>query len=712
MSTIPTVEPNVSLIEGVGNRFTNNATPDSFGAGVGKELQDLGTVANAFAIQTQTKINQIAVMKAQTELMKGLQENQLEQLNKQGENALGRPATDTQTPIPSAIEAFGEYSQKAFDETMGTLTNNLQKQKLQEWYQANQPGMLLKVMEHQGKQLDAVHLQTWKDNIAANTDSFAGFAVNGDFLSADQSIRNVEEASKTMGAWRGLSADSQKQQDQSFVNEMVDKAVDQLIKANRSQEAYQLVERYKNHLSPDAIEVQRQKISPAITQDKVSYFVHSLYNNPEYRNPDGTFNVVKARQAVDEQSKRTRQIRAGFGSSDPRINEIYQAAVYAGEQLNVPPEVIMAQWAWESSHYQSQLALENNNLSGLTQTEPNGEDNKQPDGSNDYMQFGSIQEFAKAYVNFIKTNDASAVGKQDVASYVTELKNNGYFTDDLGKYINGVQSIYDSQASEYGQTTTVTDVDTSFQQAGYALIDQLSRDSQLDHQQRIKNAQDAIASYMASNPNASYSEVTAKAGEIASKYRLTASEADGIKQTGYKYIGQQKAITRQQQAEQFEAVSMALYRGQIRTEQEIENMAPGLTAQQYMSLKSAFIDPKYKWASTANMDMVTGVLTANGVNDGITRANVINVINAANKESVDSGHGPLTTSEIQGIAQQSVTKIRIGEYESGDGYDAATIDIPKVNLPPGSGIGKDGGVYDANGHPVGYDLHSESSYSY
>ena len=65
----------------------------------------------------------------------------------------------------------------------------------------------------------------------------------------------------------------------------------------------------------------------------------------------------------------------------------------------IPATFIYAQMAHETGGFKSELALKHNNFGGVTQVTPNGLD--QPDGSNYYMNFGSPDEFAEYYGNYL-----------------------------------------------------------------------------------------------------------------------------------------------------------------------------------------------------------------------------------------------------------------------------------------------------------------------
>ena len=127
-------------------------------------------------------------------------------------------------------------------------------------------------------------------------------------------------------------------------------------------------------------------------------------------------------------------------------NEAWGAANWASNELakdgyNIPAEWIYSQWAHESGNFESTLARENNNIGGLTQSTPNGEENKQPDGDNYYRVYDNLQDYAKSYVNdFIKRYDGMK-GLNSMEEFVYALKNNGYFGDDPANYLAGMQGV-------------------------------------------------------------------------------------------------------------------------------------------------------------------------------------------------------------------------------------------------------------------------------
>lgn len=114
-----------------------------------------------------------------------------------------------------------------------------------------------------------------------------------------------------------------------------------------------------------------------------------------------------------------------------RLSEKY------GESLS--PTFVYAQMAHETGGFKSELATKYHNYGGVTQTTPNGLD--QPDGSNYYMNFGSDEDFADYFADYLyKYKEDGVFNAHDTRSYATALKNGGYFGDDVENYVAGMNN--------------------------------------------------------------------------------------------------------------------------------------------------------------------------------------------------------------------------------------------------------------------------------
>jgi hypothetical protein len=118
----------------------------------------------------------------------------------------------------------------------------------------------------------------------------------------------------------------------------------------------------------------------------------------------------------------------------------YRAANKAAELglSNINAGWIAAQWKHESAGWSSALFKENCNSGGLTQEEPNGEENHQPDGNFYYKVFESYEDYADffgRYLGYFKDSNIQEASTLD--EYIEALKNSpsgAYFGDTIENY--------------------------------------------------------------------------------------------------------------------------------------------------------------------------------------------------------------------------------------------------------------------------------------
>lgn len=135
------------------------------------------------------------------------------------------------------------------------------------------------------------------------------------------------------------------------------------------------------------------------------------------------------------------------GTSSEMAMEAWNEAQRIGAEYDVNPALIYGQWHHETGGFTSDLAYSNYNLGGLTQVEPNGEENKQPDGGYYYMEFSSMREYADY---FARIWGPYIQGIKDSAEYARRLKDEGYYGDYLSVYQAGIENGMDNLPANYG----------------------------------------------------------------------------------------------------------------------------------------------------------------------------------------------------------------------------------------------------------------------
>lgn len=164
----------------------------------------------------------------------------------------------------------------------------------------------------------------------------------------------------------------------------------------------------------------------------------------------------KAAELMFQDLVAKRKAQGGKGT----IDKLWKMATYAQEKYGYSAELLYRQLYHESAGGNSQLALENHNYAGLTQTTPNGEENKQPDGTNYYRMYKSDEEFVDSYVKDFLDHYGVKDAKT-IEEYAQELHDGGYYTAPVSEYVNGMNGapvgaseITDGEIAEFKERAT------------------------------------------------------------------------------------------------------------------------------------------------------------------------------------------------------------------------------------------------------------------
>ena len=104
--------------------------------------------------------------------------------------------------------------------------------------------------------------------------------------------------------------------------------------------------------------------------------------------------------------------------------------------FSIAPEWIYAQMVHETNGFRSELCVFYHNLGGVTQFNPNLL--VQPDGSNYYMSFGSVDDFADFFPRYLALYESDGLSECDsLECYLSVLKAGGYYGDTYDNYLAG-----------------------------------------------------------------------------------------------------------------------------------------------------------------------------------------------------------------------------------------------------------------------------------
>lgn len=714
MPQVPTLQPNVGLAVGQPRVAPPSTSVEGFGGGEsgrGNALIGLGEALSNIAIQQQAKINQANVMKAQADLQLQLNENARSQLMKLGENALGKPATENSAAIPSASEDFATFSQNALDGALGNMDNDVQRQKLQEWYNATFPGMLNKVATHQNEQFDTYLRNSLQAKTNVAIDTFAGNVVMGDYEGAMRAFEDANGSLQMGATWQGLDQTSRENATRDLLFSASNAAIDRLIEDNRPQEAYAFTNRIADRLTPNQLSQLRQKMRPAIINSEASVLAQTIFNDPQFKNADGTLNVGKARAEVIKRATITKNVGGTSG------NQYIDTIVSEANKRNIDPNIALSVAAIESGGGDiNAIHMVTNRIgaTGIMQIMPYSADDygaskKYPNWATDPIQ--NIQ--AGIYILSRKIEEQGGDVWEGVRAY------NGAGPK-AETYRENVRNVYSNMNIPMTGGTPVTQTNQDLVNATLSQLNIMEQDYKLEKAQRAKAASNAMASAVQNGQITNYRDATRYAQTFGKQYGLSPEEILGLQEIGASGVGYEKRATAEEQTNAYNQAFDALANGVFMNIDQVKLAYPSLDAQHIIRLNNAFFSNKYKWTTDLNKMVVNGILDRSQYyNDPLMKAYMYAYVTDQVKVFVDQNNRQPNFTEIQGIAETGLEQMYLGQHAKGgffNGLLPANMQFKDVYSAPRMTIGgvnyhvvtnQDTGeseIYGPNGDKLEYDF--------
>lgn len=668
MPTVPTLTANVGL--GVGRP---RVAPDAISLeaagggeyGLGRNLERLGEVLSATAIEQQAKINQANVMRATADLTLQFNENMRAQYQKFGLNALGKPATDKSEAVPSASEDFSTFAHTSLQNAMGSMDNDLQRQKLQEWYNDNFPSYLNKVATHQNNQYNEYLTESLNTQQKANMDTFVGMVKLGDYRGAEHAFNNADQSLQTYLTWQGADDKTRKKATRDLLYSNAESTVKALLDDDRAQEAYAFVNHFANRLTPNQVESLRMAIRPAAVKVQADDLATQIFNDPAMRGPDGSIDMAKVRAKAQQLATSTKTVGGQYNS------QWLNVAAEEADKYGIPRNVvfgIMARETGDDDINAIQMINSQDGGNGLMQimsysASDYGVDKQYPNWATDPEQNiragvailaqkikdmgGDLWAGVKAYNGSGPAADA----------YVEQIRKNA---DSINVQMTGGQQVTQRNDVMYNEIL--------------AQVDILAKQEKLNYSARVNAAADAMAQASQSGQIQTLEDAQRIGTQVAGTYGIKPSDVMGVINIGTSAVGLQNRITAEQQADDYNAALEALLNGDVSTENELRVRYPNLTAAQRQQLVNSCIAPKYKWANDQTKTMVDGTIERAGFStskDKLQKAAVYQYVNDKVKLYVDkNGHSP-SIWEIQDFAIEATHNAALVSYQDeGRFYDS------------------------------------------
>lgn len=705
MPTLPSVEPQIQVSEGPSYRQNIPVSSQEMGGNVASALSGMADQINTAAVTAQANLNQISVANAISAAQGDMLGSKDSQLQKKGINALGKPATKDSPQVLSSADQFAQDSQNIYTTNMNALANPVQQNKFKEWYDTQYPSMYNEVLANQGQQATIAKQDSLKSLQDSSGQVFSSAMLTNDYAQGDIALRSAISMGQQMGALDGVPPETQIQNEQNYVYKVLDGTTDALIKDQRSVDAFKMVNRYASHLSPTQADALKAKCQPAIEQDKAKAYVDVLFSDPQYKNPDGTPNMPKINQAIEDHGAQSYITTTGGAPTFPsdRLNEgwTYLAKQAQAMGISTPVSILMAALQHESPGFTNDggtgdITLANNVGNIKTWT-----DNGHPanDGGGGFWQtYPTLEAGIDAYLNLLQNGYPDALHQSTASGFAQALKDGGYYTDDVNTYANGISSFMSDDAQYTStQSADVTQPNENFIKDAKAYAQVLYQDAQLKKKQDLANASDSL---MAAIQNHTITDYSSLVDYVTNSMSGTPTEKANWIAIGSRQLGIAVQATRLAQEDARQSAIRDMINGDITTKGELEaKYGASLLPSDEMTLLNSFTG-QYKWATSENMSALNGVLDNNNIKDGVVKARIMQDINAKQKEKIDAGQPGVTVDDVVGIANDDCAKTIISKGFFSDNT------TPKVNTD-GLAQGADGGWYDTNGNPYTWDSKTE-----
>lgn len=657
MPTVPTLTPNVGL--GVGRP---RVAPDAISLeaagggeyGLGRNLERLGEVLSATAIEQQAKINQANVMRATADLTLQFNENMRVQYQKFGLNALGKPATDKSEAVPSASEDFSTFAHTSLQNAMGSMDNDLQRQKLQEWYNDNFPSYLNKVATHQNNQYNEYLTESLNTQQKANMDTFVGMVKLGDYQGAEHAFNNADQSLQTYLTWQGADDKTRKKATQDLLYSNAESTVKALLDDDRAQEAYAFVNHFANRLTPNQVESLRMAIRPSALKVQADELATQIFNDPANRGPDGSLDLTKALAAAQKLTEVHKTVGGGdlisaIGGQESGgdYNAVNGRTGASGKYQIMPDN--WPEWSVEA---------------GLPAGAPMTPENQERVARFKLTQYEELYGPQGAMVAwYAGTGNAErwvAGETTDVYGRPWTAKNGNGDEPSIAEYVAEV-----SGRMGQGGTQIVERNDTLYNGVE-AKLKELMQQEKLNYSARVNAAVEQMAQAAQSGQIRTLDDARRIGTQVSQNLGIKASDVMGVINVGTSAVGLQNRITAEQQANDYNAALEALLNGDINTENELRVRFPNLDAAHLQQLISSCIAPKYKWANDQTKAMVDATFEKAGFSttkDKLQKVAVYQYVNDKVKLYVDkNGHAP-SIWEIQDFTIEATQNAALVEYQ-------------------------------------------------
>ena len=179
----------------------------------------------------------------------------------------------------------------------------------------------------------------------------------------------------------------------------------------------------------------QMNINKLVNDDNTYAKLYKMYGHDLNSGMNSAAMYVRAKMETQNEEA----LKSGAGTD----THLWGIAQYISKKYGYNAEMVYRQLYHETggSANFGKLQTENKNYAGLTQVEPNGEENRQRDGGTNYYKvYKTDEEFADDYVQSFLRNYDGLKDVNDVDTWAHILKANSYYTDSEANYSAGMRN--------------------------------------------------------------------------------------------------------------------------------------------------------------------------------------------------------------------------------------------------------------------------------
>lgn len=179
----------------------------------------------------------------------------------------------------------------------------------------------------------------------------------------------------------------------------------------------------------------QMNINKLVNDDNTHAKLYQMYGHDLNSGMSSAAMYVRAKMETENEEA----LKSGAGAD----THLWGIAQYISKKYGYNAEMVYRQLYHETggSANFGKLQTENRNYAGLTQVEPNGEENRQQDGGTNYYKvYKTDEEFADDYVQSFLRNYDGLKNVTDIDTWAHILKANSYYTDSEANYSAGMRN--------------------------------------------------------------------------------------------------------------------------------------------------------------------------------------------------------------------------------------------------------------------------------